>query len=134
MQRNTEALQQDHFDVLVIGAGAHGIFAALDASLRGLSVALIDRADLCGETSSNSLRTLHGGIRYLQYLQLGRTVESIREQAILRKMAPGLTQILPFVMPCSGQGMRGPAVMFAGMQGHQALRLATTLDLSLIHI
>ncbi len=130
MQRNTEALQQDQFDVLVIGAGAHGIFAALDAALRGLSVALIDRADLCGETSSNSLRTLHGGIRYLQYLQLGRTVESIREQAILRKIAPGLTQILPFVMPCSGQGMRGPAVMLAGMQGHQALRLATTLDIN----
>ena len=130
MQRNTEDLKQDQFDVLVIGAGAHGIFAALDAALRGLSVALIDRADLCGETSSNSLRTLHGGIRYLQYLQLGRTVESIREQAILRKMAPGLTQILPFVMPCSGQGMRGPAVMFAGMQGHQALRLATTLDIN----
>jgi len=130
MQRNTEDLKQDNFDVLVIGAGAHGIFAALDASLRGLSVALIDRADLCGETSSNSLRTLHGGIRYLQYLQLGRTVESIREQAILRKIAPGLTQILPFVMPCSGQGMRGPAVMFAGMQGHQALRLATTLDIN----
>ena len=130
MQRNTEDLQQDQFDLLVIGAGAHGIFTALDASLRGLSVALIDRADLCGETSSNSLRTLHGGIRYLQYLQLGRTIESIREQAILRKIAPGLTQILPFVMPCSGQGMRGPAVMFAGMQGHQALRLATTLDVN----
>lgn len=116
--------------MLVIGAGAHGIFAALDAALRGLSVALIDRGDLCGETSNNSLRTLHGGIRYLQYLQLGRTVESIREQAILRNMAPGLTQILPFVMPCSGQGMRGPAVMFAGMQGHQALRIATTLDVN----
>jgi len=130
MQRNTADLEQDKFDVLVIGAGAHGIFAALDAALRGLSVALIDRADLCGETSSNSLRTLHGGIRYLQYLQLGRTVESIREQAILRKMAPGLTQVLPFVMPCSGRGMRGPGVMFAGMQGHQALRIATTFDIN----
>lgn len=130
MQRNIEDLSQDHFDLLVVGAGAHGIFAALDAALRGLSVALIDRSDLCGETSSNSLRTLHGGIRYLQYLQLGRTVESIREQAILRKLAPGLTQILPFVMPCSGHGMRGPAVMFGGMQGHQALRLATTLDIN----
>ncbi len=130
MQRNIDDLGQEHYDVLVIGAGAHGIFAALDATRRGLSVALIDRGDLCGETSSNSLRTLHGGIRYLQYLQLGRTIESIREQAILRKMAPGLTQILPFVMPCTGHGMRGPAVMFAGMQGHQALRIASTLDVN----
>lgn len=130
MQRNINDLGNEHYDVLVIGAGAHGIFAALDASLRGLSVALIDSGDLCGETSNNSLRTLHGGIRYLQYLQLIRTVESIREQAILRKMAPGLTQLLPFVMPCAGHGMRGPAVMFAGMQGHQALRIATTLDIN----
>jgi len=130
MQRNIKDLGNEHYDVLVIGAGAHGIFAALDAALRGLSVALIDRGDLCGETSNNSLRTLHGGIRYLQYLQLIRTVESIREQAILRKMAPGLTQILPFIMPCAGHGMRGPAVMFAGIQGHQALRIATTLDLN----
>ncbi len=130
MKRNIEDLSHEHYDLMVIGAGAHGIFTALDASLRGLNVALIDRSDLCGETSSNSLRTLHGGIRYLQYLQLGRTVESIREQAILRKMAPGLTQILPFVMPCSGHGMRGPAVMCAGMQAHQALRIATTMDVN----
>jgi len=130
MQRNTKDLAADHFDLLVIGGGAHGVFCALDATLRGLRVALIDRSDLCSETSSNSLRTLHGGIRYLQYLQLGRTIESIREQAILRKMAPGLTQVLPFVMPCAGQGMRGPLVMFAGMQGHQALRIASTLDVN----
>lgn len=130
MQRNIDELSLERFDILVIGAGAHGVFTALDATRRGLRVALIDRGDLCGETSNNSLRTLHGGIRYLQYLQLGRTVESIREQAILRKMAPGLTQVLPFVMPCIGQGMRGPAVMFAGIQGHQALRIASTLDIN----
>ena len=130
MKRNITELAEEHFDLLVLGGGAHGIFCALDAARRGLRVALIDRGDLCGETSNNSLRTLHGGIRYLQYLQLHRTVESIREQAILRKMAPGLTQVIPFVMPCQGQGMRGPLVMLAGLQGHQALRIASTLDVN----
>ena len=54
------------FDLLVIGAGIHGAFAAWDAALRGLRVALIDRGDFGGEASGNSLRILHGGFRYLQ--------------------------------------------------------------------
>jgi len=130
MQRARESLKTTRFDVLVIGAGAHGVFAALDASMRGLKVALIDQNDLCSGTSHNSLRTLHGGIRYLQYLQLGRTLESIREQAYLDRMAPELVQTLPFVMPCEGHGMRGPLVMFAGLQAHQWFRLLCTLDIN----
>ena len=130
MQRAIESLKTTQFDVLVIGAGAHGVFAALDASLRGLKVALIDQNDVCSGTSHNSLRTLHGGIRYLQYLQLGRTLESIREQAYLNRMAPDLVQTLPFIMPCEGHGMRGPLVMFAGLQAHQWFRLLCTLDIN----
>lgn len=130
MRRAIDSLQTNHFDLLVIGAGAHGVFAALDASLRGLKVALIEQNDLCSGTSHNSLRTLHGGIRYLQYLQFGRTLESIREQAHLARMAPDLVRVLPFVMPCEGHGMRGPAAMFAGLQAHQWLRLASTLDIN----
>jgi glycerol-3-phosphate dehydrogenase len=130
MKRSIDALRTQKFDLLVIGAGAHGIFTALDASLRGLSVALIDRADLCAETSMNSLRTIHGGIRYLQYFQFKRTLESIREQAILHRLAPGFMQTLPFVMPCAGHGMRGPLVLFAGLQLHQWLRILCTLDIN----
>ena len=126
MQRQLAELSQTEFDLLVIGAGAHGLFAALDASGRGLRVALIDRGDLGAATSANSLRTLHGGVRYLQYLQFERTWESLREQAHWRNMAPELTEELPFVMPCSGWGMRGPAVMLAGLTLHQGLRWLAT--------
>ena len=130
MQRAIETLKTTQFDLLVIGAGAHGVFAAMDATLRGLKVALIDQGDLCSGTSHNSLRTLHGGIRYLQYLQFGRTLESIREQAHLARMAPDLVRTLPFVMPCEGLGMRGPIVMLAGLLAHQCLRLVSTLDIN----
>ena len=130
MRRAIDSLQNTNYDLLVIGAGAHGVFAALDATMRGLKVALIDQNDLCSGTSHNSLRTLHGGIRYLQYLQFGRTLESIREQAHLARMAPELVRTLPFIMPCEGHGMRGPAVMLAGLQAHQLLRLASTLDIN----
>ncbi|MEM7219646.1 MAG: FAD-dependent oxidoreductase [Pseudomonadota bacterium] len=126
MRRDLDRLATEHFDLLVVGAGGHGVFAAADASRRGLRVALVDAGDIGGATTGNSLRTMHGGVRYLQYLQLGRTLESIREQALLRAMAPDYTEALPFLMPSSGWGLRGPLGLFAGLNIHQALRLATT--------
>lgn len=118
MQRdkNIETLRSNEFDVLVIGAGVHGACVARDAALRGLKVALIDKVDLNGCTSHNSLKTIHGGIRYLQHLNLKRTIESIREQAIWLKTAPHLVRPLPFLMPTYGWGMRGPLVMYLGIR------------------
>ena len=80
MKRDTQSLQTKEFDLVIIGAGVHGACVARDASLRGMSVALIDKGDLCGATSHNSLKTIHGGIRYLQHLNIARTWASIREQ------------------------------------------------------
>jgi len=59
-------LKTKHFDVCVIGAGASGAGVALDAALRGLSVALIDKGDFSCETSSKSTKLIHGGVRYLE--------------------------------------------------------------------
>ena len=68
MKRDLDRLRQQQFDLLVIGAGVHGACVARDAALRGLKVALIDKGDLCGATSFNSLKTIHGGVRYLSQL------------------------------------------------------------------
>lgn len=114
MQRDIPSLKSHEFDLLIIGAGSHGACAARDAALRGMRVALIDKGDICGATSHNSLKTIHGGIRYLQHLNFKRSLESIKEQKIWLRTAPHLVKPLPFLMPTYGHGLRGPAAMFAG--------------------
>jgi len=123
MKRDTSLLKTKTFDVLIIGGGSHGACAARDASLRGLSVAVIDKGDICGATSHNSLKTIHGGIRYLQHLNFKRTIESIKEQTIWLRTAPHLVKPLPFLMPTYGHGMRGPLAMFAGISLFRLFRI-----------
>ncbi|NOZ56397.1 MAG: FAD-dependent oxidoreductase, partial [Calditrichaeota bacterium] len=65
MQRNIAELAENSFDIVVVGAGIHGVAVAYDAALRGLKVALIDKGDFGSATSSNSLKIVHGGLRYL---------------------------------------------------------------------
>ncbi|MEO0367288.1 MAG: glycerol-3-phosphate dehydrogenase/oxidase, partial [Pseudomonadota bacterium] len=115
MRRDIEALKSDQFDIVVVGAGIHGACAARDAALRGMKVALIDKGDLNGATSHNSLKTIHGGIRYLQHLDFKRSWQSIKEQKVWLRTAPHLTKPLPFIMPTYGHGMRGPLAMFCGV-------------------
>lgn len=123
MQRDLTRMAASPFDVLVIGAGIHGACAARDAALRGLRVALVERGDFGGETSHNSLKTVHGGIRYIQHLNFARTRASIREQTVWLRTAPHLVRPLPFLMPTFGHGMRGPGAMFAGVQLYRMLGL-----------
>ena len=115
MQRDIHLLKKNSFDVIVVGAGIHGTCVARDAALRGLRVAIIDKHDIGGGTSHNSLKTIHGGIRYLQQLNIKRTVLSIREQAIFYKIAPHLVNPLDFLMPLYGWGMRSPIVMWLAL-------------------
>jgi glycerol-3-phosphate dehydrogenase len=80
MQRS-QALAQlaaGPFDVAVIGGGIYGVAIAWKAAASGLRVALFERADFGSGTSSNSLRTIHGGLRYLQHVDLRRMRQSIR--------------------------------------------------------
>jgi glycerol-3-phosphate dehydrogenase len=111
MLRNAARLAANHYDVLVVGAGIHGACVAWEAALRGLRVALIDARDFGAATSSNSLRTLHGGLRHLQRLDLRRLRESVRERREWLRLAPHLARPLRFILPTHGQGLRGPLVM-----------------------
>lgn len=76
-------MAEDELDVLVIGAGATGSGAALDAASRGLSVGLVDQGDLAGGTSSRSSRLVHGGLRYLEQLRFGLVREALHERELL---------------------------------------------------
>lgn len=123
MQRDLEALTDHRFDLVVIGGGIFGAFAALDAAQRGLSVALIERDDFGGATSANSYKLVHGGIRYLQHGDLFRIRQSSNERRALLRIAPHLVQPLPIVVPTYGRGMRGKAALRVGMALYDALTL-----------
>ena len=99
MQRDLPGLADTTFDLVVVGAGIYGTLAAWDAARRGWRVALIDRGDLGGGTSFNSLKTLHGGLRSLQSLNLTQMRRFIRERRAMAIMAPHLVDPLPFCVP-----------------------------------
>lgn len=127
MRRDLSRLRDRLFDVIVVGGGVQGASVARDAALRGLDVALVEQGDFCSATSHNSLKTIHGGIRYLQHLNFRRATESVREQQILLRTAPHLVQPLPFLMPTYGYGMRGPAAMAVGLAMFETLNAAVAL-------
>ena len=113
MARALAALAGREFDLLVVGGGITGAIAAWDAAQRGLSVALLERADFGGATSAESLKVVHGGVRYLQHLDIVRVRESSRERRALLRMAPHLVHPMPFVVPTYGHAMRGPEILGA---------------------
>ncbi|SLN55639.1 glycerol-3-phosphate dehydrogenase/oxidase [Oceanibacterium hippocampi] len=108
MKRDLDGLVDDVFDVLVIGGGIYGASVARDAALRGLSVALVERDDFGALTSHNSLKLIHGGIRYLQQADIGRLLASSRERSFWLRAAPTLITPLRFVIPLYGYAARGP--------------------------
>jgi glycerol-3-phosphate dehydrogenase len=87
------------FDLLIIGGGATGLGAALDAAARGYSVALVERGDYAGGTSSRSTKLVHGGVRYLKQGNIALVREALRERGRLARNAPHLVRDLSFVIP-----------------------------------
>jgi glycerol-3-phosphate dehydrogenase len=99
VKRDLAQLARNEHDVLVIGAGIYGACVAWDAALRGLSVALVDKGDFGNATSANSLKTIHGGLRYLQDVnpRLMRTMA--RERTTWMRIAPHTVHPLPCLTP-----------------------------------
>ncbi len=115
MKRDLNKLSSTEYDLLVIGAGIYGVAAAWDAALRGLKVALIDKADFGSATSSNSLKIIHGGLRYLQQMDIKRMRESIRERMILMHIAPNLVYPMPVIMPTYSYKMKSRPALAAAL-------------------
>ncbi|MGC4081330.1 MAG: FAD-dependent oxidoreductase [Vicinamibacterales bacterium] len=114
LTRDLHTLQTETFDLLVIGGGIYGLTIACDAAQRGLRVALAERNDFGSGTSFNHLRTIHGGLRYLQTLDLARARESVRERRTLARIAPWSVEPVPFVLPLTRSLMKGTLAMRAG--------------------
>ncbi len=101
--------------MLVVGGGIYGLTIAYDAAQRGLAVALIDRGDFGAATSFNHLKTIHGGLRYLQSADVRRMRESILERRAFARIAPRWIAPLAFAMPTGATWTRNPIAMKAAL-------------------
>ncbi|GMQ88878.1 MAG: glycerol-3-phosphate dehydrogenase/oxidase [Gammaproteobacteria bacterium] len=105
------ALRGRTYDVIVVGAGIYGATIAFEAARQGLTVAMVERSDFGSQTSANSLKIIHGGLRYLQHLDLRRMRESIRARRALLQEMPHLVRPLQCLMPTQGYALRSRAAM-----------------------
>jgi len=113
--RQPERAAEADYDCIVIGGGIQGACVLLAAARRGLRVLLLERDDFGAATSWNSLRILHGGLRYLQSLDLRRFAESVAQRRWFIRHFPDMVQPLECLMPLYGQGMRRPGVLRAAL-------------------
>jgi glycerol-3-phosphate dehydrogenase len=123
MLRDLQKLADRTFDLLVIGGGIHGAAMFWEACRAGLNAAVIEQGDFGQATSANTQKIMHGGLRYLQQLDLPRVRQSATERLRLLYLAPHLVQPLPCVMPLYGHGMKGKEAAWLGLRLYDAVSL-----------
>jgi len=106
---------KENYDIVIIGGGINGAGIALDATLRDYSVLLLEKNDFGGFTTSGSTKLIHGGLRYLEYMEFSLVRESLREREILLQNAPHLVKPLQIDFPIYKHSQRGPLMIKMGM-------------------
>lgn len=129
LRENAMQRLAEPFDLLVIGGGINGLGIAWDAAVRGLSVLVIDKGDWGSGTSSWSSRMIHGGLKYLEKLEVGLVRESLRDREWLLRHAPHLVKPLPFVMPFYRSNVHHWALLMAGMVAYDVLSFDKSVPL-----
>lgn len=121
------ALVGETFDVAIIGGGIIGCGIARDAALRGLHVALFERADFGSGTTAASTRIVHGGLRYLEMLDFRLVRLDLRERETLLRIAPHLVRPLEFVIPFLRGAPVSPLKLRLGLLLYDALSFDRSL-------
>ncbi|HEY5436117.1 MAG TPA: glycerol-3-phosphate dehydrogenase/oxidase [Candidatus Limnocylindrales bacterium] len=116
-----ERLANEPWDLLIVGGGIVGAGALLDAVSRGLRVALVEQDDIAVGTSSRSSRLIHGGLRYLQQMEINLVREALRERARLLRLAPHLVRLENFLFPLYGPPVATRALYTAGLTMYDLL-------------
>ncbi|MDW4324089.1 glycerol-3-phosphate dehydrogenase/oxidase [Staphylococcus saprophyticus] len=114
-------LKDQEFDVVIIGGGITGAGIALDASERGMKVALVEMQDFAQGTSSRSTKLVHGGLRYLKQLQVGVVAETGRERAIVYENGPHVTTPERMLLPMHKGGSMGKFTTSIGLAMYDRL-------------
>jgi glycerol-3-phosphate dehydrogenase len=109
--RDSSAIRGEVFDLIIVGGGVQGAALSMAASARGLRSLLLERRDFGSGTSAQSLRILHGGLRYLQSLDLPRFRESVAQRRWWLRTFPELVRPLPCLLPLYGEGARRRCIL-----------------------
>jgi len=109
------------YDLIIVGGGIYGVMLSLEASLRGLRSLILERDDFGGATTFNNLRILHGGLRYLQNMDLRRFRESVGERHWFLQNFPDLVEPLPCVMPLYGDGLKRSSIFRVALWANDLL-------------
>src|SRR6185436_12426303 len=117
-------LARASYDIAVVGGGIYGAMLHLEAARAGLRSVLVERGDFGGATSENSLRIVHGGLRYLQNLNVARSVESTRERQWYLTSVPRLVAPLPCLLPIYERGRKRTSVLSLGLKANDAISAA----------
>ena len=121
-EADLKSLRSEEFDILVIGGGVTGAGIALDAASRGLSVALVEAADLASGTSSRSSKLIHGGLRYLEQYDFKLVKEALREREMMvTSLAPHLVKPVSFIYPLTDR-LKERTYVGAGLALYDILR------------
>src|SRR6478672_6797255 len=114
-------------DLLIIGGGINGAAVARDAAGRGLKVMLAEKGDYACATSSASSKLIHGGLRYLEQLELALVRESLVERAGLLKTAPHLVELRRFLLPIYCWQKRPALLLHTGLSLYDLLSIGDGL-------
>ncbi|MFZ4452750.1 glycerol-3-phosphate dehydrogenase/oxidase [Salibacterium aidingense] len=122
-QRKTvkQQLENEEFDVLVIGGGITGSGIALDAATRGMNTALVEMQDFAAGTSSRSTKLVHGGLRYLKQFEVKMVAEVGKEREIVYQNAPHVTTPEWMMLPFHKGGNFGPVSTSLGLRVYDFL-------------
>ncbi|MGV3243850.1 glycerol-3-phosphate dehydrogenase/oxidase [Staphylococcus sp. 11262D007BW] len=123
LKRNSvkENMKQGEYDVVIVGGGITGAGIALDASARGMKVALVEMQDFAEGTSSRSTKLVHGGLRYLKQLQVGVVAETGKERAIVYENGPHVTTPEWMLLPMHRGGTFGKFTTSIGLAMYDRL-------------
>ncbi|MBL0310069.1 MAG: glycerol-3-phosphate dehydrogenase/oxidase [Bacteroidetes bacterium] len=120
-QHFLEQLTNQSFDLLVIGGGITGCGIALDAALRGMKVALVEKNDFASGTSSRSTKLIHGGLRYLKQFELGLVHQMGRERAVVYQNARHLVIPEKMLLPIEEGGSLGKSAISLALLAYDFL-------------
>lgn len=110
INRNLIEASKNKYDLIIVGGGIYGACLLLTASQAGKKALLLEKDDFGAATSFNNLRTVHGGLRYLQSLDFKRIFESVSERRWFFRNFPDLVKPLPCLMPLYGKGVYRPSI------------------------
>ncbi|TXT23323.1 MAG: glycerol-3-phosphate dehydrogenase [Gallionellaceae bacterium] len=133
MKRNFSSLQGRKVDLLVCGGGIYGAWAAYDAALRGLSVAIVEQGDWASATSSASSKLIHGGLRYLETYDFKLVRKALHERQMLLEAAPHRVWPLRFGVPIYEGSRIGALQMRTGLGLYDFLAGSLRQDFSHCH-